>query len=183
MAAVDLRYARALSEVVDAQKLDAAATQQQIAGFADLLDESQELREVLSDPSIPETQKIGVLDALAAKMGVSKTVRNFLAVVVSHERVHELRGMLEGFAAIVDQEHSVAEAEIVSARPLDAESRKLLEAKVAELAGGESVRATYREDASLLGGAVIRLGSTVYDGSVKAQLEQLKAKLVAAVAA
>jgi F-type H+-transporting ATPase subunit delta len=179
MAAVDLRYARALAEVVDEQKLDAVTVQQQVADFADLLDASFELREVLADPSIPESQKVGVLDGLSGKLGFSKTVRNFLAVVVSHE----LRGMLEGFAGIIDQEKKIAEAEIVTARPLDAESKRLLEAKVAELAGGETVRATYREDATLLGGAVIKLGSTVYDGSVKAQLEQLKAKLVAAVAA
>jgi F-type H+-transporting ATPase subunit delta len=183
MAAVDLRYARALAEVVDEQKLDAATVQQQVADFADLLDANFELREVLADPSIPESQKVGVLDGLSGKLGFSKTVRNFLAVVVSHERLHELRGMLEGFAGIIDQEKKIAEAEIVTARPLDAESKRLLEAKVAELAGGETVRATYREDATLLGGAVIKLGSTVYDGSVKAQLEQLKAKLVAAVAA
>ncbi|SEG34381.1 ATP synthase F1 subcomplex delta subunit [Bryocella elongata] len=183
MAAVDLRYARALAQVVEEQKLDTAAVQQQVADFADLLDESFELREVLSDPSIPESQKVGVLDGLSAKLGLNKTVRNFLAVVVGHERLHELRGILEGFAGIIDEEKKIAEAEIVTARPLDAASKQLLEAKVAELAGGETVRATYREDPSLLGGAVVKLGSTVYDGSVKAQLEQLKAKLVAAVAA
>lgn len=183
MAAVDLRYARALAEVVDAQKLDPAQVKQQVADFADMLDTSHELREVLSDPSIPESQKVGVLDGLSARAGFSKTVRNFLAVVVSHERLSELRGIAEGFSSILDQEKKIAEAEIVTARPLDDESKRLLEAKVAELAGGDTVRATYREDPSLLGGAVVKLGSTVYDGSVKAQLEQLKAKLVAAVAA
>jgi F-type H+-transporting ATPase subunit delta len=183
MAAIDLRYARALAEVIDAQKLDLDAVQQQLGEIADLLDESYELREVLSDPSIPETQKLGVLDALSGKMGFGKTVRNFLAVVIAHERLHELRSILQGFAALVDREEKVAEAEIVTARPLDDASKRRLEARVAELAGGETVRATYREDASLLGGAVVKLGSTVYDGSLKAQLEQLKQELIAAVAA
>ena len=75
---------------------------------------------------------------------------------------------------------SVTEAEIVTARPLDDANRKLLEQQVAKLAGGQQVRATYTQDASLLGGAVVKLGSTVYDGSVRAQLQQLKQRLVAA---
>lgn len=183
MAAVDLRYARALAEVVEAQKLDAAVTQQQVADFADLLDTSFELREILADPSIPESQKLRVLDAFSGRLGFQKIVRNFLAVVVNHNRLHDLRNILTAFAAIIDRDKKIAEAQIVSARPLDADSKRLLEAKVAELAGGETVRATYSEDPSLIGGAVIRLGSTVYDGSVKAQLEQLKARLVAAAAA
>jgi F-type H+-transporting ATPase subunit delta len=82
----------------------------------------------------------------------------------------------------VDAEAQVAEAEVVSARALDESSRRLLEEQIGKLAGGQKVRATYSEDASLLGGAVVRLGSTVYDGSVKTQLERLKQRLVAAAA-
>jgi F-type H+-transporting ATPase subunit delta len=71
----------------------------------------------------------------------------------------------------------MAEAEITSARPLNDQDRAELEAQVAKLAGGR-VRATYLQDATLLGGAVVRIGSTVYDGSIRAQLQQLKQKLV-----
>ena len=79
--------------------------------------------------------------------------------------------------AVADEQSNVAEAEITSAHPLNDQDRKELEVEVAKLAGGR-VRATYFQDSTLLGGAVVRIGSTVYDGSIRAQLQQLKQKLV-----
>jgi F-type H+-transporting ATPase subunit delta len=180
MAAIDLRYARALAAVISDQKLNVVATQGQLNDFADTLDASAELREVLENPSIPEPQKLKVLDAIAAKAGMSKTVRNFIAVIAHHQRLHELRSMVAAYATIADESASVAEAEIVSAHPLDEGNRKLLEEQIVKLTGLQKVHATYSEDASLLGGAVVTVGSTVYDGSIRAQLQQLKARLVAA---
>jgi F-type H+-transporting ATPase subunit delta len=180
MAAIDLRYARALAAVIADQKLNVVATQGQLNDFADTLDASAELREVLENPSIPEPQKLKVLDAIAAKASMSKTVRNFIAVIAHHQRLHELRSMVAAYATIADESASVAEAEIVSAHPLDEGNRKLLEEQIVKLTGLQKVHATYSEDASLLGGAVVTVGSTVYDGSIRAQLQQLKARLVAA---
>jgi F-type H+-transporting ATPase subunit delta len=180
MATVDLRYARALAAVVSDQKLDVVAAQGQLNGFVETLEASAELREVLEDPSIPEPQKLRVLDAIATKLGMSKTVRNFIAVIAHHDRLHELREMVEAYATIADETSSVAEAEIVSAHPLDANNRKLLEEKLSKLSGLQQVHATYSEDPTLLGGAVVTIGSTVYDGSIRAQLQQLKARLIAA---
>jgi F-type H+-transporting ATPase subunit delta len=182
MAAVDLRYARALSAVVSEQNLSIGDTQQQLNDFADTLAASAELREVLQNPSIPEPQKLRLLDAIAAKAGMGTTVRNFLALVARHERLHQLEEMIADFATLSDETSHITEAAVISAHPLDAGSRSLLEQQIAKLSGGQQIRATYTEDASLLGGAVVRIGSTVYDGSVRAQLQQLKAKLVAAVA-
>ena len=180
MAAVDLRYARALAAVISDQKLNVVATQGQLNDFVETLEASAELRDVLADPSIPELQKLNVLDEIAAKSGMSKTVRNFIAVIAHHQRLHELRGMVEAYASIADEASSVAEAEIVSAQPMDEKNRKLLEEKIATLTGLHRVHATYSEDATLLGGAVVTIGSTVYDGSIRAQLQQLKARLIAA---
>jgi F-type H+-transporting ATPase subunit delta len=180
MAAVDLRYARAFAAVISDQKLDVVAEQGQLNDFVETLEASAELREVLENPSIPEPQKLGVLDAIAAKSGMSKTVRNFIAVIAHHQRLHELREMVAAYATIADEQSNVAEAEIVSAQPLDKSNRKLLEEKIAKLTGSQHVHATYSEDKTLLGGAVVTIGSTVYDGSIRAQLQQLKARLVAA---
>ena len=180
MAAVDLRYARALAAVISDQKLDVAATQGQLNDFVETLEASSELRELLANPSIPEAQKLGVLDAIAARSGMSKTVRNFIAVIAQHQRLHEMREMVAAYAAIADETASVAEAGIVSAHPLDEPNRKLLEEKIARITGSQHVYATYSEDPTLLGGAVVTIGSTVYDGSIRAQLQQLKARMVAA---
>ena len=93
MAAIDLRYARALAAVVSDQKLDPGASQRELNDFADTLEASSELREVLQNPSIPEPQKLKVLDAIAARAGMSRTVRNMIALITHHERLHELRDL------------------------------------------------------------------------------------------
>ena len=180
MSAIDLRYARALAAVISDQKLDVADTQGQLKDFADTLEASAELREVLEDPSIAEPQKLKVLDAIASKAGMSKTVRNFIAVIAHHERLHDLRPMIDAYAALADEASIVAEAEIVSAQPLDESSRQTLEENIRKLTGSSHLQVSYSEDKTLLGGAVVTVGSTVYDGSVRAQLDQLKARLVAA---
>jgi F-type H+-transporting ATPase subunit delta len=180
MAIVDSRYARAFASVVESQKLDSKTVQSQLNDFAATLEDSGELREVLQDPSITENQKLKVIDAIAARIGMFPAVRNFIAVMTHHDRLHELGDILAAYHELADEASDVTEAEIVSAQPLDAGVRALLEQQVAKLAGGQRVRATYREDASLLGGAVVRIGSTVYDGSVRAQLQTLKQRLIAA---
>jgi F-type H+-transporting ATPase subunit delta len=182
MAVVDLRYARALAAVISDQKLDLVAAQGQLNGFANLLEESSELREVLQNPSIAEAQKLKVLDALAPRLGFSRPIRNFIALITHHQRLHELRDMITAYANLADENSGIAEVEITTARPLDAENRRLLEQQVAKLAGEPRVQATYHEDPSLLGGAVVKLGSTVYDGSVRAQLEQMRQRLATATA-
>jgi F-type H+-transporting ATPase subunit delta len=182
MAVVDLRYARALAAVISDQQLDLIAAQGQLNDFANLLAESVELRQVLENPSIPEPQKLKVLDALSARMGLSRPIRNFIALVTHHQRLHELRDMITAYANVADEDSGIAEVEITTARPLDAENRRLLEQQAAKLAGEPRVQATYHEDPSLLGGAVLRVGSTVYDGSVRGQLEQMRQRLATASA-
>jgi len=182
MAVVDLRYARALAAVISDQQLDLIAAQGQLSDFANLLAESAELREVLHNPSIPEPQKLKVLDAIAPRLGLSKPIRNFLALVTHHQRLDELPEMITAYANVADENSGIAEVEITTARPLDDANRRLLEQQVAKLAGEPRVQATYREDPALLGGAVLRLGSTVYDGSVRAQLEQMRQRLATASA-
>lgn len=180
MALVDLRYARALAAVINDQKLDLIATQNQLDSFANVLEESADLREVLADPSIPEPQKLKVLDALGGRLGLSRPVRNFIAVIIHHQRLHELRDMITAYRSIAEEDSGIAEVEIITARPLDPDNRRLLEQQAARLAGEPRVQATYREDPALLGGAVVKVGSTVYDGSVRGQLEQMRQRLATA---
>jgi F-type H+-transporting ATPase subunit delta len=177
MSALTLRYAHAFASVAASNHLDANAAQQQLRDFSDTLAGSRELREVLMNPSIVNEQKLKVLDAIAGRIGMIPQVRNFLAVIMDHQRLAELDEILTEYHEISDEQSGLAEAEITSARPLNNEDRAELEAQVAKVAGGR-VRATYREDATLLGGAVVRIGSTVYDGSLRGQFQQLKQRLV-----
>ena len=176
MSALTLRYAHAFAAVAASNHLDANAAQQQLRDFSDTFAGSNELREVLMNPSIPNEQKLKVLDAISGRIGVIAQVRNFLAVIMDHQRLAELDEILAEYHEIADEQSGLAEAEITSAHPLNDVDRAELEAQVAKVAGGR-VRATYRQDATLLGGAVVRIGSTVYDGSLRGQFQQLKQKL------
>jgi F-type H+-transporting ATPase subunit delta len=177
MSVLSLRYAHAFASVAASSHLDVAAVQQQLNDFSGTLAGSHELREVLMNPSIATEQKLRVLDAIAGRIGMFPQVRNFLAVIMDHQRLAELNDILAEYHRVADEQSNLAEAEITSARPLNDQDRAELETQVAKLAGGP-VRATFRQDPTLLGGAVVRIGSTVYDGSIRAQFEQLKQKLV-----
>ncbi len=179
MSVLALRYAHAFASVAASNRLDSNAVQQQLNDFNDTLAESSALREVLANPAIPSDEKLKVLDAIAARVNMLPQVRNFLAVIVDHQRLTELNEIVAEYHAVADEQSGVSEAEITSAHPLNDQDRVELESQVAKLAGGR-VRTTYRQDATLLGGAVVRIGSTVYDGSIRAQLQQLKQKLVGA---
>jgi F-type H+-transporting ATPase subunit delta len=179
MSVLSLRYAHAFASVAASSHLDAAAAQQQLDDFSRTLAGSRDLREVLMNPSISTEQKLKVLDAISGRIGVFPQVRNFLAVIIENQRLLELDEILAEYRAVADEQAHMAEAEITSAHPLNTQDRAELEAQVAKLAGGR-VRATYHQDPSLLGGAVVRIGSTIYDGSIRAQLQQLKQRLVSA---
>ncbi|HEY6377113.1 MAG TPA: ATP synthase F1 subunit delta [Edaphobacter sp.] len=179
MSVLALRYAHAFASVASSNNLDTNVVHQQLNDFNDTLADSDALREVLANPAIPSDEKLKVIDAIAARVNMLPQVRNFLAVIMDNQRLSELTEIVAEYHAVVDEESGVAEAEITSARPLNDQDRAELESQVAKLAGGR-VRTTYRQDATLLGGAVVRLGSTVYDGSIRAQLQQLKQKLVSA---
>jgi len=179
MAVLTLRYARAFEQVVSSVQLDPAASLQQLKDFAGTFAGSSQLREVLMDPSIPNVQKLKVIDAIAEKIGMFKQVRNFVAVITDHQRLHELNEIVDEYATVADDRASIQDAEITSARPLNDDDRKELEAQVSKLAASR-IRVTYHEDSTLLGGAIVKLGSTIYDGSVRGQLQQLKQKLISA---
>jgi F-type H+-transporting ATPase subunit delta len=145
--------------------------------FEETLAGSFELREILMNPSVEMPQKLRVLDAIAKRTGMFAQVRNFLAVILEHRRLDELNEILTEYGEVADEHAGAVEASITSAWPLNPQDREQLELQVAKLAGAR-VRASYAEDAALLGGAVVKIGSTIYDGSVRAQLQRLKQRLV-----
>jgi F-type H+-transporting ATPase subunit delta len=173
MASVASTYARPFADVVLAAHLDADRCIAELRAIASPLTESVELRRVWENPAIPAEQKRRVLDIIAERDGISKQVRNLVAVLIDHRRIHFLQPIIVQVEKELDARLGFAEAQITSSRELgDAEKREF-EAQVGKLTG-KRVRARYGRDASLLGGAVVRLGSTIYDGSVKGQLERLK---------
>jgi F-type H+-transporting ATPase subunit delta len=176
MATVTNTYARAFADVVMSKHLDPARTLAEAQQMAAMFRDSKALREVWEAPSVSGEQKRAVLDAIVKRAGVSRPVRNLVAVLIDKRRTKFLGEIVEHFAQELNLRMGFAEAEITSARELNAGERGDLERDLARVTG-KGIRAKYVEDRVLLGGAIARVGSTVYDGSVKGQLERIRAEL------
>jgi len=179
---VSLRYARALVDTlfgpragVPASAAESVAAE--LEAFESLLGENPELRILFSTPAISTSKKRAVLAELAPRLGLTPLARNFLSVVIQHDRMNLLAEIAAAFRTLLDERLGVAVAEIRTARPLD-------EAEKQELAGalrvrtGRDVRMKYSLDPAGIGGAVARVGGTIYDGSVRGQLERLRVGLL-----
>jgi len=171
------RYARALADVVLEAKLNPVEVLQQLEDFSATFAGSKELREVLLNPSLPTAKRVAILDAVNRRIGCGPKVRNFLAVLISRERLASLSEIVEEYRLEMNRRLDISDAEILTARPLQDQERAKIEKEVAELAGTR-VKATFLEDKSLIGGAIVRIGSTIYDGSVRGRLERLRERLV-----
>jgi F-type H+-transporting ATPase subunit delta len=173
MAAFAGTYARAFADVVFEKRLDAGQVSRELQAIVALLGGTPELRRVWENPSVPATQKRAVLDAIVAREGISRVVRNFIAVLIDHRRIPALEQIIQQFEQALNERLGFAEAEITSAHELDAPTRQQLELQIGKLIG-KQVKAHYQQDASILGGAVVKIGSTIYDGSVLGQLQRVK---------
>ena len=170
------RYARALLDVLESTKADAETANRELGDFAAAWDESPALRSVYGDPSINAAKKIEILDKLNGRLGMGKPVRNFLAVIINHERMEGFPGILDEFRRMLRGDLGIDKVEWTSARALNGDERRAVEQRIHDLTG-KRLEATFREDPALLGGARLRIGSTIYDGSVRGRLESLKEQL------
>lgn len=173
MASVASTYARAFADVVLSAHLDANRAVGGLREIARLLNESVDLQRVWENPAVPAEQKRNLLDAIVQREGIDKQVRNLIAVLIDHRRVPFLPRIVEQLEKELDARLGFAEAQISSARELGEAEKRALESQI-EKATGKKVRSSYALDSSLLGGAVVRVGSTIYDGSVKGQLERIR---------
>jgi F-type H+-transporting ATPase subunit delta len=174
-AAVARRYASALADVA-LEQLKADQVKADFTSFVDAFYESADLRNFLETPAVGPEQKQKVVEKLAEKMGLDPVVRNFIFLVVNHHRTELLKEMEHALADEINTRLGIALAHVVSAQRLtDGEKQQLTAAL--ERRTGKKIEAQFQEDGSLLGGAVVRVGSTVYDGSVREQLNRLREQL------
>jgi len=176
MASVASRYARALVDVVMEHHIDGDAARQQLRAMVDVVHDSLELRRVWESPAVPPEQKRAVLDAIAAKVGAVTQIRNFMAVIIDHRRIGMLDDIVRVFESELDSELGFAEVQVSSARPLSPQEQSQVELRVNQISA-KRIRATYVVKPELLGGVVVRVGDTIYDGSVRGQLEKMRQEL------
>jgi F-type H+-transporting ATPase subunit delta len=174
------RYASALVDVATSPKsgVDPHQLLGELRGFEEVLTGSAELRTALSSPSVPPARKRAVVADIGAKLGVSRVARNFLFVLMDHRRMAMLAEVLEAFDLLSDERLGFTRADISSARELDQGQQDAVW-HVFERVTGRKVRMRYSLDRGLLGGLVARIGSTVYDGSVRGQLQALGKRMAA----
>lgn len=178
MAAFVSHYARAFADVVLQAKLDPVAIDRQLNDFLAAWDSSSQLRDVFENPAVSEAQKVAILDKMNAKLGMVPQLRNFIAVLIRNARIVHVHEVATAYRTELQERQGIRQAEIVTARELSDPEQNALLASVGKLAGAK-IQATFKLDPSILGGTVVRIGSTVYDGSVKGRLERLREELIA----
>ena len=175
MSAVAERYAAALADVALERK-SGEAVRKDLAAFVETFLASADLRNALESPAVDGAVKNKIITAVAAKMGLNDAVRNFICLIVDHRRTHLFHEILPVFGTELNKRLGIAEAEVTTAHALsDTEKMELL--AVLQRRTGKKIEAHFAEDRDLLGGAVVRVGSTVYDGSVREQLNRLREQL------
>ena len=178
MAAVASRYARALADVIAGSNLEASSAIAQLRSVVAAFQESPALREVWESPAVLAEQKRKVLDALAVKVGVTdRPVRNFIAVLIDQDRIALLPDIATQVETELNSRSGRIDAEIVSARELDSEQQSTLLSEISRLTG-KYVLPHYVTDPRLIGGVTVRVGSTIYDGSVRGQLQRIRQQLI-----
>jgi F-type H+-transporting ATPase subunit delta len=174
--AVSSRYAAALVDVAIEQKSE-DRVKRDLTAFADAYDSAADLRNALESPAVSREAKLQVIQKLGERMDLAPSVRNFLSVLVDHRRTEMLREIQEAFRVQLNARKNIAEVDVTSARALSANERKDLIEMLRDKTKSRDIEAQFHEDESLVGGTVVRVGSTVYDNSVRGQLNRMREQL------
>ncbi len=175
MSVVAERYAAALADVAVEHK-NSETIKRNLAAFVEAFSSIAELRNALESPALNAEVKRKVIAEVAGKLGLDDAVRNFIYLVVDHRRTEILPEMEEAFLSELNERLGIVDAEVTSAHELNDDEKRQLRT-VLEQRTGKKVEARFQIDGALLGGAVVRLGSTIYDGSVRDQLKRLREQL------
>lgn len=177
--AVVNRYASALVDIVVGPKtgLDPAKALEQIRSFDAAVKSSPDLRTILASPSVSTARKRQVIRRIADALELDRIIRNFLLVLSDHRRAGALSEVIDALDVLLDERLGFVRAEVASAFELSQEQRDRLSTELGKLAGSQ-VRMRFTVEPDLIGGVTARLGSKVYDGSVRGQLTNLRRRLV-----
>ena len=170
------RYAGALADVVT-KSGEATKIQSELKQFEEILTSNQNLFEALSNPAIAHNSKERVLESLLAKTKPAPATANFLRILLQNGRLTNLGVINKRFASVLEERAGIVSGKVISARALSAAEKKEIQTNL-EKTLEKTVSLDFDIDTNIIGGVVTKIGSTVYDGSVKTQLENLKAQLV-----
>lgn len=169
------RYATALADVV-IERGETSEVQEELKTWESMVSSSPLLNEVFANPTVSYDQKQKLLNDLIERTKVRPTTANFLRLLLKNQRLTELSEINRRLALVLDERAGVVAADVVTARPISDNVRQSIQSKLKGLTGKE-VRLNFETDQEIIGGLVTKIGSTVYDGSVRTQLELLASRL------
>ncbi len=174
--AVARRYAVALADVVLSHG-EAQEVREELSAWDGLVRSNAQLGEIFRHPTIPYEQKRGVLEELIRRTRPRPTTANFLRVLLQNQRLAELSEVSTQFGQELDRRSGVVTAQVTTARPLTPDAQQALGQRLGQLTGSQ-VRLQFEVDDELIGGVVTRIGSTLYDGSVRGRLQQIRQRMM-----
>jgi F-type H+-transporting ATPase subunit delta len=169
------RYAAALADVV-VQQGEQRAVQDELIAWELMIHSNPQLQEVFANPSIPYEQKLAVLRELITRTKIRPSTANFLQTLLKNQRLTGLREINNRLTEVLDERAGVVAAQVTTARPIAEEMRKALSQRLESITG-KNVRLSFATDDELIGGIVTRVGSTIYDGSIRGELKRLEQAL------
>jgi len=169
------RYASALADVV-LERGEAREVQEELLAWEKMFQASPMLQEVFRNPTIALDKKRGVLNKLIERAKPRPTTANFLKVLLQNQRITDLGEINKKFADLLDERAGMVAAIVTTARSVPENAQQKLQAKLLSLTG-KQVRINFTTEPELIGGLVTRIGSTVYDGSVRNHLQLIKEKM------
>lgn len=169
------RYSRSLAEIAFEENLEHAVSED-LRTFSEIFSQVPDLLDVFNAPAIPKDEKEKLLAALMAKYPVNPITSNFIRILLQHNRMLHFRQIADGYEKSVNERKGIVSARITAAAPVSPDNLKALEAKLAEITG-KRINMESQTDTNLLGGVVVQIGSTIFDGSVRTQLTEMKRRL------
>ncbi len=147
---------------------------EEIEVFADFLDSDKEIRMYLNTPLYEKALRTKVLETLIEKINPSEVVKRFIALLFEKKRLLFLRDICKYYKALVDEYKGICRAQLITAVPLEEEEIGKIKEKLKEVTGRKEVVLEIKEDPSLIGGVITKIGDVIYDGSIRTQLNILK---------
>ena len=170
------RYAQALFALAqETHATDAVAAD--LATFARMLDESDDLRDFVRSPVFSAEEQVKALDALLDRAGIGGTTANFIKLVATKRRLFAISDMIRDFNVLNDHAKGVSRAEVTVAEPLSNDHVDALKSALAEIAGSKTVEVDVKVDPSIIGGLIVKLGSRMVDASLKTKLNSIRTRM------
>jgi F-type H+-transporting ATPase subunit delta len=172
------RYARSLTEIVFEEDLEEEVTGD-LKAYGEIFRVEPDLLVVFQTPAVPRESKEKLLNELTTKYPVNPVTSNFLRILLQHNRIGFFQQILDLYLKLVNEHKGIVTARVTTAVALSEQETAKLGEKLSAITG-KSVNVEQQMDETILGGVVVQLGSTVFDGSIKARLAEMKRRLAEA---